>query len=297
MINLKIWYDYCVYNVMEKYEKQFWLDLREIQVKHQKVLDYKANKEKSGIYRIIHFGKNKVYIGSTINFKIRKESHFSTLQRNKHSSMYLQNSFNKYGKKWFSFEIIEVCSKENLIEREQHYLDLYESYNELYGFNIRKIAESNRGIEFSKEWCNNISKSKKALNLISPTKGIPRNDKDKLTISKALKEYFSKNISANKGKKLVFKDKESWKTKIKNALKEIGFGAKVSENNSIPVIQLNLNGEFIKEFKSQKQASIETGVHVCSINACVTKRYKKSKNFKWMYKEEYDRLQEREKYM
>lgn len=47
---------------------------------------------KSGIYRIINVINNKFYIGSAINLRKRRNTHFEQLNNNKHHSIYLQIS-------------------------------------------------------------------------------------------------------------------------------------------------------------------------------------------------------------
>jgi hypothetical protein len=46
------------------------------------------------------------------------------LRKNKHSNQYLQNIYNKYGKESLSFHILEICSKENLNNREAYWVSL-----------------------------------------------------------------------------------------------------------------------------------------------------------------------------
>lgn len=97
---------------------------------------------KSGIYKIINIITitNNIYIGSAIYLKSRKSGHFYNLIKNKHHNKKLQNSFNKHGKENFIFEVLEFCEKENLITREQHYLDTLKPK-----YNILKIAGSSLG--------------------------------------------------------------------------------------------------------------------------------------------------------
>lgn len=76
-----------------------------------------------GIYRIKNLLDGKCYIGSSVNIHRRWAGHRSELKRNKHHSLYLQRSWNKHGSDNFVFEIIELCDKSKLIEREQHYID------------------------------------------------------------------------------------------------------------------------------------------------------------------------------
>lgn len=99
----------------------------------------------SGIYQIQNIVNNKAYIGSTRNLNRRKADHFNKLSHNKHSNKHLQNAFNKYGQDAFVFEIIEYCDPDQLIIREQWYLD---NWNPEY--NIRIKAENNSGLTWSK---------------------------------------------------------------------------------------------------------------------------------------------------
>lgn len=84
----------------------------------------------SGIYCIINIVNNKRYIGSSINIRTRLWKHRSLLRGNKHENPYLQNSWNKYGEHNFDYYIVEKCSEELLLEREQYYIDnMHPEYN------------------------------------------------------------------------------------------------------------------------------------------------------------------------
>ena len=111
----------------------------------------------TGIYCIINDINNKMYIGSAVNLKNRKEVHISLLKHNKHHSIILQRALNKYGENNFSFELIEyVYEKKNLIEREQLWIDFFKPY-----YNICKIAGSSLGVKRSNEAIFKNSKAKK----------------------------------------------------------------------------------------------------------------------------------------
>lgn len=122
----------------------------------------KVKELKSGIYKIVNKLNGKIYIGSAVNLSNRKSSHFSKLRKNKHFNNHLQNSFNKYGKDNFEFIILEECNVENLIEREQYYIDNFKPQ-----YNKRIIAESNIGckrtkkqIEASRQFMKNLKRDK-----------------------------------------------------------------------------------------------------------------------------------------
>lgn len=75
-----------------------------------------------GIYRIKNNVNQKVYIGSSKNCKKRISEHKRKLLVNKHFNAHLQNSYNKYGSKAFSFTIIKVCNAETLRQEERLYI-------------------------------------------------------------------------------------------------------------------------------------------------------------------------------
>lgn len=113
--------------------------------------------KKSGIYKIQSIVEpEKFYIGSSVNIQNRKRQHFSMLKLNKHDATYLQNYYNKHGKESLVFHIIEECSQEILIQREQYYIDTLRPV-----FNSRKNAESNFGHKFSEEVRQNMSNAQK----------------------------------------------------------------------------------------------------------------------------------------
>lgn len=88
---------------------------------------------KSGIYKIINIINNKCYIGSAKNIVYRWRRHKQLLRKNVHHSILLQRAWNKHKSDNFRFEIVE--NTENLISREQYYLDLLHPE-----YNICKIA-------------------------------------------------------------------------------------------------------------------------------------------------------------
>jgi group I intron endonuclease len=102
------------------------------------------------IYRItskVH--PDRIYIGSTIDFYNRVRQHKGFLKKGNHHNIKLQSHVAKYGLDDFIFEIIEMInfeSKEQVLRREQYYLDTLHPY-----LNINTIAESCLGVKRSKE--------------------------------------------------------------------------------------------------------------------------------------------------
>lgn len=79
----------------------------------------------------------KVYIGSSNNLLRRKREHFLLLRRNAHKNTYLQNAFNKYEEKSFTFIILEKgISLDELLEREIYHIVEKDSINKNKGYNL-----------------------------------------------------------------------------------------------------------------------------------------------------------------
>jgi group I intron endonuclease len=121
--------------------------------------------EKSGIYKITNRVNGKIYIGSAKSVSHRLSEHKWYLKNNNHENPHLQNAVNKYGLDNFDFSILEDVEQSKLLEREQYYLDLYKSYEEETGYNIRRKAKSNLGLKHSKETIRKISENNKGKNL------------------------------------------------------------------------------------------------------------------------------------
>jgi group I intron endonuclease len=87
-----------------------------------------------GIYSITSPSGN-CYIGSSINVERRRTEHFRLLKKGSHYSLRFQESFKQHAGEGFIFTIVETCSKNNLLDYEQQYLDKYTPF-----FNSSKIA-------------------------------------------------------------------------------------------------------------------------------------------------------------
>lgn len=108
-----------------------------------------AYKKISGVYKILCSGNGKVYIGSAVSIKQRWACHKGMLKNGKHGNKHLQNSFAKYGSESFEFSIVEECSNETLILREQYWIDTYDAANPNVGLNNSPTASTTVGFKHS----------------------------------------------------------------------------------------------------------------------------------------------------
>lgn len=100
----------------------------------------------SGIYKITDKRNKKVYIGRAIDLNNRKWKHFCYLHPEKYSEKSVKNELNmdihkamlESGKEEdFEFEIIEECDEKILNEREQYYIEKFNSLKP-NGYNMTK---------------------------------------------------------------------------------------------------------------------------------------------------------------
>lgn len=93
--------------------------------------------ESGGIYQIRNVRNGKVYIGSTVNFETRFYQHRRELNKGKHHSRKLQQSWNECGSDAFVFEVLEIAEfddRQQLYQLEQEYIDRLLPHK--FGFNM-----------------------------------------------------------------------------------------------------------------------------------------------------------------
>ena len=76
----------------------------------------------SGLYKITCLKNNKIYIGQSSNVLSRLGRHADNLENNRHDCLELQKDFNKFGKRFFKFESLEIGEKyvnENLRKKKE----------------------------------------------------------------------------------------------------------------------------------------------------------------------------------
>jgi len=229
---------------------------------------------KSGIYKITNLINGKIYIGSTCNFKDRKSKH----KRVKSNTMISRAIF-KYGWDNFTFDIIEYCDKDILIEREQFYLDTLEPFKENNGYNILRNCTSNgwRGHQHTDETKKIMSEKKKGY--------IPWN-KGKTGVQDCSDETRALMSKNRMGKGNSFYDKNHSEV-TKDKLRKIALERDMSIYNK-RVIQLDkITKEVIKIWDSISDASESViGDRKSSrITAVCRGRYKTAGGFCWKYEE------------
>lgn len=138
------------------------LDLRECSVPHLCDNMHSMSDDThttSGVYAIYSVINGRTYVGSSVNFQSRWKVHRSELNTGKHSNVHLSRAWNLYGEDAFEFTILEACPIDQLLIREQHYLDLYFN-SDPKPYNIDRVAGSRLGSTHSPETCAKMSVSR-----------------------------------------------------------------------------------------------------------------------------------------
>ena len=93
-----------------------------------------TNGDVSGVYKITRLKTNEIYIGQTTSVDKRWQEHVkSALGVGTLASSQLHRAMAADGCENFTFELLEVVSKDKLRERESYYIDFYDS--KTYGLN------------------------------------------------------------------------------------------------------------------------------------------------------------------
>lgn len=97
------------------------------------------------VYMVTNKIDGKQYIGQRSSSTV-DESYFG-------SGRYIRKALKKYGKENFDREILEWCeTREQLNEREQYYIDLYDAVNSDDFYNLNRGGEGfQKGMRFSEE--------------------------------------------------------------------------------------------------------------------------------------------------
>ena len=202
----------------------------------------------TGIYKITS-PSGKVYIGQSINIE-KRITYYKSL--NCYGQRKSYHSLKKYGWEQHKFEIIEKCNIDDLIKKENYWKDYYNSIND--GLNCRKDGKFGYDSEETK-----LLKSK----------------------SKLGNNYAYGHIKSKNTKKLIG-------DKMKNhpSLKDKHRCDKIKKFKSKPVLQYDLEGNFIREWNSAKEAAVTlyNKINGSDINACCRGKQKTAYGYIWRNK-------------
>jgi group I intron endonuclease len=212
-----------------------------------------------GIYKITS-PSGKVYIGQSINIE-KRFKYYKCLTKSLKKQLLLYNSFCKHGVENHKFEIVHELTKGT----EQSILNQHE-------------------ILYWKEYKN---RGFKMLNIrdAGGSKGKPSEDtKKKMSIANKGKggriSFLGKNHT--KKTKMLMRLAQEGKPKSKQHCKNMSI-SQIGLRNK-PILQFDLNGNFIKEWASIKEAGDTLKLSKGNISSCANGFLKRVNKFKWTFK-------------
>lgn len=225
----------------------------------------------SGIYCIENTINHKKYIGQSVNVYDRWCKHRVKLNQNTHDNDYLQKSWNKYGEDTFKFTLLEECSIDDLDEKETYYINLYNTLNRDYGYNLKTGGQLGGAIV--SDYVRN--KMSKAIKKSYQNNEYLSEEHRKM----ALKQWSNPEIKAkilgeNNGMYGKHHSEEARK-KISEARK----GVSPSTKNIIPVLCLELNKIFSSATEAAKELNLKS--HLI-LQVCYGNRHTHG-NYHWKF--------------
>lgn len=240
-------------------------------------MEFYINNRKSfpsttGVYSITfkNSTSNKKYIGSASTcgkkhksengFYTRWTKHINDLIANRGTNLILQNAFNKYGLTNIVFNILEECTPDKCIERENFYINLYDTYNN--GYNASAVAEKG-----------NV--------------GFTHSDKTKQQISDFYKtqrktQFEQIFLLHEQGYSIVeiCKQTKISHTTVRKIIKENNIYVKKEATH---IFQYDLLGNFINEWPSIYDCSKKLDIHWNTIDHVLKKKSTHARNFYFSY--------------
>lgn len=210
----------------------------------------------SGIYKIT-ININNIYVGSSSNLDRRFWEHLWRLKNNNHSNKHFQNLYNKYGKNSLIIEIVEMCNNNELIIKEQYWIDLLKP-------NINKalVAGSTLGLKLTKIQCENRRK----INLGR----------------KHSEESIQKRVNKIKGRKYSDEHRLNISNSKKGTILSEDHKNKIINGNKKSVASYNKEGLLIKIYSCAKDTLLD-GFTPTNVTQCCKNKLKSHKNLIWKY--------------
>jgi hypothetical protein len=277
----------------------------------------------SGIYKVVNAINNKFYIGSTTRLSARKAEHRYKAKCKMGNSI-IRNAVLKYGEENFKFEILErlefgTWADKNYIDdllscREQYYVDTLKPE---YNIRIKDVTRcTNVCSDKQREHLRRIAKIPRdpktyiERGLINRGKYKGENNKKSIEIDIYKRETleFVQTIKGIRECGRIYNIDCSYLTQlckvgysprykreyvfcyhgddVRKLSRPFDRGFHFQRADAVPILQIDKNGNVIKEWRSGNDAEKEIGLYKGSISRVISGEYSHTKNFRFKLKTE-----------
>lgn len=202
------------------------------------------------VYLIINNINGHKYIGKTTqSIKKRWQEHLNDSKKEDCETRPLYRAIRKYGSEHFSIKEIERCDVATLSEREQYWIQYYNTYED--GYNATLGGDGRIVLDYDE----------------------------------IIKTYLTMHNATEVARVLNCSKDSVYKILKLNDIPIIGSAEIAKERNSKKVIQYDKSGNFIKEYASAKEAELAMGNTQRHIVDVANGRRKSAYGYIWRWKE------------
>lgn len=233
-----------------------------------------------GIYCIENVINGKKYIGCSTNIEYRWKNHKRELKKRMHANDHLQKAYDKYSEENFKYYVIEECPEEELFEKEVQYIELYQTKDGNFGYNLSAGGQGTlHPREETREKLRNRPHTEESRRKRSEaTKGRPKPEewKARMRLKKLTEEH----------KRAMFLGRDNWietEEQKENRSSKMRNKKSINKNPSSKYVGVSADGAWWRALIRYDKKQIYLGVFQTELDAAI----KYNEAFSFYYPEEY----------